>query len=245
VDEGYDPYPTWMRYAPAVGSGIMALTDALGITNKPDYTYADRIAASAERAGYAPKVRYNPIGDYMRFVPLDRMFKQNSLDATARAAERTILNSSMPASTKYAALLANNYNNQLASGNLFRQEQEYNDENRRYVKDFNRKTNMFNSQMGLEASMANARYHQAAQQMGLCGLGQAAVLRDSIDARLGAAKAANLSNFLTSLGNIGRENFALNQINSDRSRQYGVYRNGVSEHKRSSKGKKGSRWFNV
>lgn len=242
VDEGYDPYPTWMRYAPAVGSGIMALTDALGLTNKPDYTYADRIAASAERAGYAPKVRYNPIGDYMRFVPLDRMFKQNSLDATARAAERTILNSSMPASTKYAALLANNYNNQLASGNLFRQEQEYNDENRRYVKDFNRKTNMFNSQMGLEASMANARYHQVAQQMGLSGLAQAAALRDSIDARTGAAKSANLTNFLTSLGNIGRENFALNQINSDRSRQYGVYRNGVSEHKRSSKGKKGSRW---
>jgi hypothetical protein len=90
--------------------------------------------------------------------------------------------------------------------------------------------------------MANARYRQAAQQLGLSGLGQDAAMRDAIDARVGATRSANLSNFLTSLGNIGRENFALNQINSDRSRQYGVYSNGVSEHKRSSKNKKSSRW---
>ena len=102
---------------------------------------------------------------------------------------------------------------------------------------------MFNSQMDLEAAMANARYRQQAQSLGLSGLAQAAALRDSIDARTGAAKAANLSNFLTSLGNIGRENFALNQINSDRSRQYGLDKSGSSKHKRSSKGKNGSRWI--
>lgn len=245
IGEGYDPYPTWMRYAPVAGAGAMALTDALGLTNKPDYTYADKLEAAANGAAYAPNIDYKPIGDYMRYEPLDRMFQQNQLNAIARSADRTIMNSSLPTASKYAALLAANYNNQLSAGNLFRQAQEYNRGMYERTKDFNRKTNMFNSQMDLESAMANARYHQAAQQMGLSGLAQAAALRDSIDARTGAAKAANLSNFFTSLGNIGRENFALNQINSDRSRQYGVYRNGVSEHKRSSKGKKGSRWFNV
>jgi hypothetical protein len=68
--------------------------------------------------------------------------------------------------------------------------------------------------------------------MGLSGLAQAAALRDSIDARLGAAKAANISNFLTSLGNIGRENFAMNQINLDRSRNYEGDLSGGSRHKR-------------
>jgi hypothetical protein len=194
----------------------------------------------AKRAGYAPNIKYNPIGNYLRYNPMDIWYEQNRMDANSRAIDRAILNSASP--SRMAGLLANSYNNQIADGNLYRQALEYNDAKRERIADFNRKTNMFNSQMGLEAAMANARYHQAASQMGLSGLAQAAALRDSIDARTGAARSANLTNFLTSLGNIGRENFALNQINSDRSRQYGVYRNGVSEHKRSSKGKKGSRW---
>jgi hypothetical protein len=64
-------------------------------------------------------------------------------------------------------------------------------------------------------------------------LAQAAALRDSIDARVGASRSANLTNFLTSLGNIGRENFAMNQINTDRSRNYYGRLNGdVSGYKR-------------
>jgi len=30
--------PTWMRYAPLAFSSIATLTDALGLTNKPDLT---------------------------------------------------------------------------------------------------------------------------------------------------------------------------------------------------------------
>jgi hypothetical protein len=97
---------------------------------------------------------------------------------------------------------------------------EYNDAQRQKVADFNRKTNMFNSQMDLEAAMANARYTQTARQMGLSGLAQAAAMRDQIDARTSAARSANLTNFFNNLGNIGRENFAMNQINTDRSRHY-------------------------
>lgn len=82
---------------------------------------------------------------------------------------------------------------------------------------------MFNSQMALEAAMANARYTQTARQMGLSGLAQAAALRDSIDARTGAARSANLTNFLNSLGNIGRENFALNQLYGARAAHNGYY----------------------
>ena len=80
--------------------------------------------------------------------------------------------------------------------------------------------------------MANARYNQTGQQMGLSGLAQAAALRDSIDARTGAAKSTNFSNFLTSLRNIGTENFAMNQINLDRSRSYKGDLSGGSSYKR-------------
>ena len=229
-----------MRYAPVFGAGIMSLTDALGLTNNPDYTYADKIEAAANRAAYAPNIQYKPIGDYMRYSPLDRQYYINQLQANSRATDRALMNSSSP--SRAAGLVANGFNTTLSLGNLARQAEEYNRAIYERTKDFNRKTNMFNSQMDLEAAMANARYRQQAAQFGLSGLAQAAALRDQIDARTGAAKSANLTNFLTSLGNIGRENFALNQINSDRSRQYGVYSNGVSDYKRTAKGKKGSRW---
>lgn len=237
----YDPYPTWMRYAPVVGAGMMTLTDALGLTNRPDYSYANRLEAAANSAAFAPNVRFNPIGDYMRNQHFDRMFYANQMQANSNAVNRILRSYSSP--SKAANIILNGYNTLNALGNLDRQAEEYDRAVYERTKDFNRKTNMFNSQGDLEAQIANARFNQQAKQFGLSGLAQAAALRDSIDQRVGAARAANLNNFLTSLGNIGRENFALNQINSDRSRNYGVYNNGVSEHKKSSRGKKGSRWF--
>ena len=230
-------YSTWMRYAPAFGSGLMTLTDALGLTNKPDYTYANKLEAVAERAGYAPEVNYTPIGDYLAYRPMDIWNEQNRLNANSRATERAILNSGANQGAKMAGLLAAGYNDQVASGDLYRKALEYNDAKRKDVAEFNRRTNMFNSQMGLEAAMANARYRQQASQMGLSGLAQAAALRDDIDKRVSASRAANLSNFLTSLGNIGRENMSFNMLNSTSAARNGYWidRNGVVHY--TNKGK--------
>jgi hypothetical protein len=232
LEENPTTYPTWMRYAPAIGSGFMAFTDALGITNNPDYTYADKLEGYARQAGYAPNISYKPIDNYLRYNPMDIWFGQNRMDANARATDRAIMNNAAPIGTKMAGLLASGYNNQIANGQLYRSALEYNDAKRKDVAGFNRTTDMFNSQMGLEAAMANARYHQAAKQMGLSGLAQAAAMRDAIDARVGASRSANLTNFLTSLGNIGRENFALNQLNWDKSRHYSTDASGRSGYKK-------------
>ena len=212
--------PTWMRYAPAVGGAIGVFGDLLGLTNRPDYTYADRLEAAANAAGYAPQVGYKPIGDYERYTPFDRLFYANQLQANARGTDRMLANTSSP--SRAAGLLANAYNTNNALGNLYRQGDEYNLAQYQQVKDFNRRTNMFNSQMGLEADIANARYRQMAKNYQMEGLGRAAALRDSIDQRVGAARSANLTNFFNSLGNIGRENFTFNQINTDPSRVYGT-----------------------
>ncbi len=225
-------YQTWMRYAPAVGAGIFALTDALGITNKPDYTYADKLEAAANKAGYAPNIQAPYIGDYMRYTPFDRLFYANQLQANARATDRALMNNSgANRGTAAAGLLANAYNTNNNLGNLYRQAEEYNRAQYERTKEFNRRTNMFNAQMGLEADLANARYRQQASQMGLSGLAQAAAMREQIDNRVGAARSANITNLLNNLGNIGRENFALNQINNDRSSRYGARANGSSFYK--------------
>jgi GH24 family phage-related lysozyme (muramidase) len=222
--QGPPTYKTWMRYAPAVGAGIFALTDALGITNKPDYTYADKLEAAANRAGYAPNIQAPYIGDYMRYTPFDRLFYSNQLQANARATDRALMNNSgANRGTAAAGLLANAYNTNNNLGNLYRQAEEYNRAQYERTKEFNRRTNMFNAQMGLEADMANARYRQQASQMGLSGLAQAANMRENIDARTGATRSANLSNLFTSLGNIGRENMAFNMINSTNAARNGYW----------------------
>lgn len=222
--QGPPTYKTWMRYAPAVGAGIFALTDALGITNKPDYTYADKLEAAANRAGYAPNIQAPYIGDYMRYTPFDRLFYSNQLQANARATDRALMNNSgANRGTAAAGLLANAYNTNNNLGNLYRQGDEYNRAQYERTKEFNRRTNMFNAQMGLEADMANARYRQQASQMGLSGLAQAANMRENIDARTGATRSANLSNLFTSLGNIGRENMAFNMINSTNAARNGYW----------------------
>lgn len=238
--EDYDPYPTWMRYAPAVGAGIFTLTDALGLTNKPDYGYASKLEAAANRAAYAPNIKAPAIGDYMRYTPFDRLFYANQMQANARATDRALMNTSGGnRGTAQAAMLANGYNTNNNLGNLYRQAEEYNRAQYERTKEFNRRTNMFNAQMGLEADMANARYRQQAAQMGLHGLAQAANMREAIDARTGAARSANITNLLNSLGNIGRENFALNQINSDRSNRFGERANGTTYYKGTGKAKGG------
>jgi hypothetical protein len=225
-------YNTALRYAPAVASGIMTLTDALGITNKPDYTYADKLEALASKVSSPVDISYKPIGNYLTYNPMDIWFEQNRMSADARATDRAILNSNVSSGAKMAGLLASGYNNQISNGQLYRNALDYNNNRRKEVADFNRQTNMFNSQMDLEAATANARFRQQAQQLGLSGLAQAAALRDSIDQRVGAARSANISNFINSLGNIGRENFAFNVINKSKSRNYGITDSGNISHKK-------------
>jgi hypothetical protein len=221
-----------MRYAPVFGAGIMTLTDALGLTNKPDYTFADKIEAAANRIGYAPDIQPSYIGDYMRYQPLDRLFYANQLQANARATDRNLMNTSGGNSgTARAAMIANGYNSNNVIGNMLRQEAESNRAQYERTKEFNRKTNMVNAEMDMRAREANARYRHMANSAWLQGLGQAAALRDSIDQRVGAARSLNIKNLLDSLGNIGRENFALNQIRADRAYNYAPTSTGWSDWK--------------
>ena len=232
-------YQTWMRYVPALGAGIASITDALGWTNKPDYTYVDKLEAMANRAGYVPNIDYKPVGQYRRYNPMDIWYAKNFNDAQARATGRAITNNAAPVGTKAAAQLANSYVNQMSTAELYNKALAYNDALQNAVATFNRGTDMFNSQQDLAASEANAKYRQMAYNYGLSGLAQAAAMRNAIDQRIGAARSANLTNLLTSLGNIGRENFAMNQINSDRSRHYYGTLSGTSGYKRDTKKKEG------
>ena len=215
----------WLRYAPAVGAGLGVLTDALGLTNSPDYGNADLVGSAVDNLTNA---EFTPIGNYLTYRPLDRNYYINKLNAQAGATRRAIVNQSGGnRATALAGLLAADYNTQSALGNLARQAEEYNLNQRKEVGAFNRGTNQFNSEMGLKASIANKENDRLRLQARI----QQAQLRDQADARSSAGRAANLTNLFDSLGDIGREEFSRNMIQTNPALYYSIDRNGNITYK--------------
>ena len=201
-----------LRYAPAIGLGMAALSDALGITNKPDYTEAAQIEAATRGGSYMP-VSWNPIGNKLTYRPFDRDYYINKLNAEAGATRRALANQSGGNSGRaMAGILAADYNAQDRLGDLFRKSEEYNLEQRQKVEDFNRATNQANSQGTLQADMANQQAYASARDYALKGTMAAAEIRQKARMAAEAARSANLSGFLQSLGDIGYENKAMNMI---------------------------------
>lgn len=192
---------TWTRYSPIIGSGLASLSD---LFSKPDYGSADMIGGvdlGAEAVGYAP------IGNYLSYRPLDRDFYINKMNQQAAATRRGLMNTSGGNRLNaQAGILAADYNYGQNMGNLARQAEEYNQQQRERVEAFNRGTNMFNTETGLKASMFNAESRNAAKRARLGQATTAAQLRQAIKDQDSARRSANITNFLQGLGDLGWEN---------------------------------------
>lgn len=211
IQEIKNSYEGW-RFAPAIGLGMAALSDALGITNNPDYTEAAQIEAAARGGSYMP-VSWNPIGNKLTYRPFDRDYYINKLNAEAGATRRALANQSGGNRGRaMAGILAADYNAQDRLGDLFRKSEEYNLEQRQKVEDFNRATNQANSQGELQADMANQQAYASARDYALRGIMAAAEMRQKARMAAEAAKSANLSGFLSALGDIGYENKGMNMV---------------------------------
>lgn len=208
IKRSYEGY----RFAPAIGLGMTVLSDALGFTNKPDYSEASMIEA-ATRGGFYRPVSWNPIGNKLTYRPFDRNYYTNKLSAEAGATRRALANQSGGNSGRaIAGILAADYNAQDRLGDLFRKSEEYNLEQRQKVEDFNRATNQANSQGELQADMANQQAYANARDYALRGTMAAAEMRQKARMAAEAAKSTNLSGFLSALGDIGYENKGMNMI---------------------------------
>lgn len=224
--------PTWMRYAPVYASGIVSMTDALGLTNKPDYGDAEAILEAAKNTGAYNPIKFRPVSNYLTYRPFDRNFYTNKLSAESGAARRAILNTSGGnRSRALAGILAADYNAQGKMGDLFRQGEEYNLAQRQKVEEFDRATNMFNSEGIFKADQANQAAQLQARSSYLKGALAASELRQKERLASTSARSANLSNFINSLGDIGRENFSRNMIVGDKSKYYTIGPNGETIYK--------------
>lgn len=189
---------------PAVGISMMAA----GI-GKPEYS---GLMAAVNGAGIPHLASAKYLGDYEKYIPLDIWYEQNALNAQARAADRTIMNSSLPTTSKYAALLANGLNSQIASGNLFRQAQEYNDAKYHRTKEFNRGTNQYNADAFNRLSQFNADVLNRAGQHKSGMAMQAAAQKLNADANWYNSLYGNVSGIFKGLSDLGRENAQRNQV---------------------------------
>lgn len=166
-------YLSYLRYAPALGSGIGALMASF---SDPDYYNADLIGnvdlaegidfdslSPSDYAKYltqtkakADTIGAETIGDYLSYDPLDTQYTLNKMNQQAAATRRAIMNTSGGNSAAArASLLAADYNAQNAVGEALRQDAQYNQAMKERVAAFNRGTNQYNADAATRAAMAN------------------------------------------------------------------------------------------
>lgn len=210
----YDPEQhnsvlSYLRYAPAL-AGVVGLVRDTFI--KPDYTRAEEIKKAG--AYPAPLVVSNPIGNYLRYDPMDINYGLNKLGAESSAVKRSIMNASQGnVGSAMSGLLAAGYNSQIATGDFYRKALEYNDNLLHKVKTFNNNIDMFNSQQGLEAQKANQNALLNSYKDSYNSILAGNALMDQIDARRNNSMNANLTNLFNSLGQIGEEAYDYDRIN--------------------------------
>ena len=196
-----------LKYAPALGSAI-----SLGVNlfSKPDYSSVDKITDAANAIGKYNNVGYKPVGNYMTYKPMDKNYYTNMLNAQSNATRDAIMNNSSP--SRDAMLLAADYNAQNALGDMALKAEQYNDNLRRTVTEFNRGTDAMNSQMALQADMANQNAYINSMKSRLSGIGSAAQLKEAIDANRGQSISNGLTTLFDNIGNIGRDSENLNNV---------------------------------
>lgn len=198
----------WMRYAglfgPAVGLGMQMA----GI-GRPDYS---DLNAAVSSAGNAHLATYKPLDNYLTYRPMDIWFEQNRMDANARATDRAIMNSASP--SRMAGLIANSYNSQLASGDLYRKALEYNDAKRKDVAEFNRGTDQFNAEAFNRLSQFNASALNDAASRSTNARLHAAQQKLANDAGWYNSLYGNVSGLFKGISDLGRENRETNWRNA-------------------------------
>lgn len=183
-----------LRYAPVLGNAIGLLD------NKTNYANADIAARAIDNANVNVSPTY--LGDYLPYNPFDIDYAANKLNAQAAANRRAINNTNYGnRSMANAALLAADLNAQTALGDAYRQAAEYNQGLRERVAAFNRGTNQYNSQTGLQADMFNAENKRAL----LGAKMQELAMREDERNRYENAKSANITSLFDNLGAIGTE----------------------------------------
>ena len=237
-EQYYDPYdnipqlPTWMRYAPLAFSSIATLTDALGLTNKPDLTPYNQLIAQSDRMNKVPSVRYHPTFQPLQYQPMNLNYDLQQAANMYAAASRNVGNIT---GGNMGAGIAGNITalNQAGSnyGKLRSAIADADLKNRTAVADFNNKGAYQDAMGSLQAQQINTNNIQNAQKFGYQALADALKYYQAEQQAANAAKQVNLTHAVNSWANVGRENMYMNMINNNKAYDYYITQSGDSPYK--------------
>ena len=200
--------PTWGRTVGMLGPGIALAMQQAGI-GYPDVGMLDKVLKSEGNDAYT-RARY--LGNYLQYRPMDIWQEQNRMDASGKATDRAIANSSTPFAAKMAGLVANAYNQQNSRGTLLRQGLDYNNSWREKQATFNRGTDQFNAETFNNTSKTNAEIANSSERFWNNLAFNIANTKLGINKEWNQAKYANLGNLASNLSKWGKENAQFNMI---------------------------------
>ena len=207
--------PTWMRYAPLVAN---SLNEAL---LRKDYSDVDNFL---EQTKNVHTVKATPLGDYISPNYVSPWEMSTPIERQMAATRHNIVNNAAGnQATATAGLLAADYDMLSKIGSGYLSGKEYNTSQATNATAFNRDTNKINTAQDLAAQEANMNLNnyylnRAAQEYSY---------RNAVDAQYSAAQSAAETNIAEGLGNIGLENYYMNQVR-DMYPEYQTQRSGAT-----------------
>lgn len=190
----------FLRFMPALASGAAFITDGLGITNVPNYEFADPLVdIAAQRSAPA---YWNPIGDYLPYKPVDKNFAINQMNAEANANRRALMDvhAGNRGSASGALIMANdNYLKNIGDFTVTADEQNWT--KLKDKSEFNKDTNYKNADGFMRAMQSN----QSQFNQDFNNYMSALKLKQDIYNNSENIKATNAQNFFNTLGEIGKE----------------------------------------
>lgn len=193
-----------LRFAPAFSQGLQTLTDALGLTNRPDFALGKKIrAANRQVRGIGTRAAGQRIG----YKPMDEWAAINNFNAQM-AAQRSALRNSGNRVGAAGQLLASAYNQNRALGELYAGMEKENWNRLIQAITHNTSVDQANRNAELQAAQADAAQGNIRAQ----NLITAAKADDAEETAYAQARATNKDNFFNTLGTIGKERIDRNMM---------------------------------
>lgn len=202
---------SWLRYMPVVGN-VFGVTQSL--LNKPDYSSSDIMMNEAANLGSYTPVEAKVPSYYLPYTPADRNYYATKLMNQVAATKRGIVNQSLGnRASAMQGLMAADIATLSKMSDLYRQADDYNNNQRLQAATFNRATDQFGSELAMKTATTNAELAAKARLSRLEALSKAIAAREAVNARREAAINANISGLFNNLGNIGVDEFERERAN--------------------------------
>ena len=193
-----------LRFAPAFSQGLQTLTDALGLTNRPDFALGRKIReANRQVRGIGTRAA----GQRMSYRPIDMWAAINNFNSQM-AAQRSALRNSGNRVGSAGQLLASAYNQNRALGELYAGMEKENWNRLTQAITHNTSVDQANRNAELQAAQADAAQGNIRAQ----NLITAAKADDAEETAYAQARATNKDNFFNTLGTIGKERIDRNMM---------------------------------